>query len=111
MTSINVSDQWYLTRLVLSGVGLVDLVVEPHVGHGHPVLGEGACLVRTDGGGGAQCLHGLQVLNQAVLTSHSLSGQRQTHLREKEKERERRQRNKQRQKWERGEEERKEERS
>ena len=33
------------SALVLCGVGLVDLVVEPHVGHGHSVLGEGAGLV------------------------------------------------------------------
>ena len=69
-----------LTRLVFSGVGLVDLVVEPHVGHGHPVLGEGAGLVGADGGGGAQGLHSLQVLYQAVLLGHALGGQGQTHL-------------------------------
>ena len=69
-----------LTGLVLSGVGLVDLVVEPHVGHGHPVLGEGAGLVGADGGGGAQGLHGFQVLHQAVLLGHALSGQGQAHL-------------------------------
>lgn len=34
-----------LTALILCGVGLVDLVVEPHVCHGHPVLGEGSGLV------------------------------------------------------------------
>lgn len=73
-----------LTRLVLGGVGLVDLVVKPHVGHGHPVLGQGARLVGADGGGGAQRLHSLQVLHQAVLTSHSFSRQRQTHLRAEE---------------------------
>ena len=71
----------YLTRLVLGGIGLVDLVVEPHVSDGHPVLGQGARLVRADGGGGAQRFHSLQVLYQAVLTSHSLSSQCQTHLR------------------------------
>lgn len=70
------------TRLVLGGVGFVDLIVEPHVGHGHPVLGQGARLVGADGGGGAQSFHGLQVLHQAVLTSHALGGQRQTHLEE-----------------------------
>ena len=59
----------------------MDLVVEPHVGDGHPVLGQGACLVRADGGGRAQRFHSLQVLYQAVLTSHSLSSQCQTHLR------------------------------
>ena len=66
--------------LVLSGVGLVDLVVEPHVGHGHPVLGQGAGLVGADGGGGAQRLHSFQVLHQAVLLGHTLSSQGQTHL-------------------------------
>ena len=68
------------TGLVLGGVRLVDLVVEPHVGHGHPVLGQGAGLVGADGGGGAQGLHGLQVLHQAVLLGHALGGQGQTHL-------------------------------
>ena len=34
----------------------MDLVVEPHVGHSHPVLGQGARLVGADGGGGAQRL-------------------------------------------------------
>lgn len=34
-----------LTRLVLGGVGLVNLVVKPHVGHSHAVLREGPCLV------------------------------------------------------------------
>ena len=34
--------------LVLGGVRLHDLVVEPGVRHRHPVLGEGARLVRAD---------------------------------------------------------------
>ena len=58
----------------------MDLVVKPHVGDGHAVLGESAGLVRADGGRGAQRLHRLQVLHQAVLASHALGGQRQTHL-------------------------------
>ncbi len=69
-----------LTRLVLSGVSLVDLVVEPHVGHSHAVLGQRARLVRADGGGGAESLYGLQVLHQAVLLGHSLGSESQTHL-------------------------------
>ena len=69
-----------LTRLVLGGVGLVDLVVEPHVGHSHPVLGQGAGLVRADGGGGAQGFHSFQVLHQAVLLSHTFGSQGQTYL-------------------------------
>lgn len=63
-----------LTRLVLGGVGLMNLVVEPHVGHGHPVLGEGARLVRADRGGGTQRFHRLQILHQAVFAGHSLCG-------------------------------------
>lgn len=72
-----------VTRLIFRGVSFVDLVVEPHVGHGHAVLGEGARLVRADGGGGAQRLHRLQVLHQAVLPRHALGGQGQTHLGER----------------------------
>ena len=72
-----------LTRLVFSGVSLMDLIVEPHVGYGHPVLGQRACLVRADGGGGAQSLHSLQVLYQAVLTSHSLGSECETHLKDR----------------------------
>merc|ERR1719341_1773209 len=63
--------------LVLGGVGIHDLVVEPHVRHGHPVLGEGARLVGADAGGGAEGLDGLQVLHEAVLARHPLGGQRQ----------------------------------
>lgn len=69
-----------LTGLILSGISLVDLVVEPHVGHGHAVLGQRARLVRTDGGGGAESLYGLQVLYQTVLLGHSLGSESQTHL-------------------------------
>ena len=39
------------TRLILGGVGFDDLVVEPHVGHCHPVLGQSSSLVRADGRG------------------------------------------------------------
>jgi hypothetical protein len=58
--------------LILSGVGLDDLVVDS-------VLGEGAGLVRADGGGGSQSLDGFQVLDQAILGGHALGGERQTH--------------------------------
>lgn len=34
-----------LTSLVLSGVSLVDLVIKPHVSHGHAVLRQRARLV------------------------------------------------------------------
>ena len=70
-----------VTSLLFTGVGLVDGPVEPHVGDGHAVLGEGARLVGADGGSGAQRLHRLQVLHQAVLPSHALGCQGQTHLR------------------------------
>ena len=58
----------------------MDLIVEPHVGDGHAVLGEGTSLVGADGGCGSQSLHRLQVLHQAVLPSHALGCQGQTHL-------------------------------
>lgn len=69
-----------LTSLVLGGVRIMDLVVEPHVGHRHTVLGQRARLVGTDGGGGAESLYGLQVLYQTVLLGHSLGSESQTHL-------------------------------
>ena len=47
------------------------------MGDCHPVLGEGACLVGADAGGGAEGLHGLQVLHQAVLGGHPLGGEGQ----------------------------------
>lgn len=69
-----------LTSLVLSGVCLVDLIVEPHVSHGHAVLGQCARLVRADGGGGAESFDGFQVLYQTVLLGHSLGSESQAHL-------------------------------
>lgn len=65
--------------LILSGVSLNDLVVEPHVSDSHSVLGEGAGLVGADGGGGSQSLDGFQVLDQAILGGHALGGECQTH--------------------------------
>lgn len=61
-----------LTTLVLSSISLVNLIVKPHVGNCHAVLCQSACFVRTDGGCGTQGLHSLEVLHQAVLTSHTL---------------------------------------
>ena len=70
------------TGLVFAGVCLHDLVVNPHVSHCHPVLGQRASLVRADRRRRAQCLHCLKVLHQTVLTRHPLSRQRQTDLRQ-----------------------------
>ena len=67
-----------ITRLILSGISLDDLVVKPHVSDSHPVLGERSSLVRANGRSRAERLDGLQVLDQAVLASHSLGRQRQT---------------------------------
>lgn len=64
-----------LTRVVFTGVGREYLTVKPQMGHGHPVLGEGPGLVGADDRGGAQRLHGLQVLHQAVLLGHPLGCQ------------------------------------
>lgn len=69
-----------LTTLVLGGVGLVDLVVKPHVSHSHAVLGQRPRLVGADGGGGAESLYRLQVFHQAVLLGHSFGSQGQAHL-------------------------------
>ena len=49
------------------------------MGDGHSVLGQGASLVRADGGGGSQGLDSLQILDQAVLGCHPLGGQGQAH--------------------------------
>ena len=69
-----------LTGLVLAGVGLLDVGVEPHVCDGHPVLRQCARLVRADRRRRAQSLHRLEVLHQTVLARHALRRQRQTHL-------------------------------
>lgn len=61
-----------LTTLVLCSISLMNLIVKPHVGNCHAILCQSACFVRTDGGRGTQGLHSLEVLHQAVLTSHTL---------------------------------------
>jgi len=68
------------TGLVFAGVGLQYLVVDPHVCDRHAVLCQRAGLVGADGRRRAQCLDGLKVLHQTVLTRHTLSSQRQTDL-------------------------------
>ena len=65
--------------LILGRVRLDDLIVEPHVGNGHTILGEGARLVRADGRGRAQRLHRLEILHQAILRGHPFRGQREAH--------------------------------
>lgn len=69
-----------LTTLILCCVGFMDLIVEPHVGHCHPVLRQSPRFVGADGGRGPQGLHGFQVLHQAVFPRHALGGEGQTHL-------------------------------
>lgn len=59
----------------------MNLIVEPHVSHRHAVLRQRAGLIGADGGSGSQSLHRLQVLHQAVLTSHTLGREGQTNLR------------------------------
>ena len=63
------------TGLILSGVGFLDLVVEPHVGDGHSVLGESTGLVGANGRGGTKGFDGFEVLDEAVLLGHSLGGE------------------------------------
>ena len=65
--------------LVLCGVSLYYFIAEPHVRHGHPVLSEGPCLVRANGGCRAESLHSLEILDEAVLGGHSLCSQSQAH--------------------------------
>lgn len=65
--------------LVFGGVSFNDLVIEPHVGDSHPVLCQGSGLIRADGGRRSECLYGLQILDQAILGSHSLGSQSQTY--------------------------------
>jgi len=69
-----------LTRLILAGVRLHDLVVDPHVCDGHAILCQRPGLVRTDRRRRAKSLDCLEILDEAVLTGHPLSGQRQTDL-------------------------------
>ena len=66
--------------LILAGISLDDLVVEPQVSDGHTVLCQCSGLVRADGGSGSQSLHSFQVLHQTVLAGHTLSSQGQTYL-------------------------------
>lgn len=68
----NQIDLCILTWLVLSSISLVDLVVEPHVSNSHAVLSQSSSFVGADGGCGTQSLNGLEILHQAVLTSHTL---------------------------------------
>ena len=42
---------------------------------GHSVLGKGTGLIGADGGGAAKGFHSFQVLDQAVLTSHTFGSQ------------------------------------
>ena len=50
------------------------------MGDSHSVLGEGSGLVGADGGRGAQSFDSLQVLDEAILGRHALSGQSEAHL-------------------------------
>ena len=79
-TSITPTNTTQLTGLIITGVGLHDAAIKPHVGHSHTVLSQGSSLVRADCGGGAQGFHSFQVLHQAVLAGHTFGRQSQTHL-------------------------------
>ena len=61
----------------LASVQLHHPAVQPQVRDGHLVLCEGARLVGADDAGGAQGLHALQILHQAVLLGHPLCSQGQ----------------------------------
>ena len=64
--------------MILGGIGLDDLIVEPHVSDSHAVLGQSSGLIRADGRSGSKGLDGFQVLDQAVLAGHALGRKRQT---------------------------------
>ena len=68
-----------VTGLIFSGVGFDDVVVEPHVGDSHAVLGEGARLIRADRRRRSQSFDGFQVLDQTVLAGHTFGRKSQTH--------------------------------
>jgi len=67
------------TGLIFSGIDVDDSVVEPHMGDGHSVLGKRTGLVGTDGGGGSERLDGFKILDETVLSRHTLGGQGQAH--------------------------------
>jgi len=69
-----------LTRLIFTDVGLDDLIIEPHVCDRHSVLRQCASLVWTDRRSRAQSFDRLEVLDETVLTCHSLRSQCQAHL-------------------------------
>jgi len=52
----------------------MNVVVEPQVRHGHPVLRQRASLVGADRRRGAERLDCLEVLDQTVLGRHALGG-------------------------------------
>ena len=47
------------------------------VGHSHPVLGESACLVRTNDRDRAECLYSLQRLAKDLVLAHDIGDDRQ----------------------------------
>ena len=63
--SLNIVGQFQIVALQQSTIG-VDLL------RGHFVLGQGAGFVGTDDGHAAQTFHGLQILDDGVLTGHFL---------------------------------------
>ena len=65
--------------LVFSGIGLDDLIVEPHVRDGHTILGQSARFVGANGRGRAKRLDGLEILDQAILGGHALGREGQAH--------------------------------
>lgn len=77
MFQINKRNSCSLTRLIFSGVSFDDMIVEPHVSDSHSVLSQCSRLVWADSWGGSKRLDSLQILDQAVLGSHSLGSESQ----------------------------------
>ena len=50
---------------------MIYLIIKPDMGYGGLVLGERPGLVAKDDGGGAECLDGLEVLDDAVPVSRA----------------------------------------
>merc|ERR1711962_1744499 len=65
--------------LLLSGICLRNLIIEPHVSNSHPVLSECSSLVGADTRCGSKSFYSFQVLDQASLCSHPLGSESEAH--------------------------------
>ena len=66
------------TGLIFGSIGFTDLIIEPHMGDGHTILGKGTGFIWANGWSWTQGFDSFQVLDQTILLCHSLGSQGQT---------------------------------